>query len=89
MLERGNGVRDVSLWKEVLGIEKTVIESVEYDQEQDLLVARVGDVSNAPATSRSEGPLPFDQRQADSAMTSAQELAPRPAAPTAATGTPQ
>jgi hypothetical protein len=54
MLERGNGVRDVSLWKEVLGIEKTVFESVEYDQEQDLLVAQVGDVSNAPATSRTE-----------------------------------
>ena len=34
-------MRDVSLWNEVLGVEKTVFESVEYDQEQDLLVARV------------------------------------------------
>jgi transposase len=34
-------VRDVSLWNEVLGVEKTVFESVEYDQEHDLLVARV------------------------------------------------
>jgi len=34
-------VRNVSLWNEVLGVEKTVFESVEYDQEQDLLVARV------------------------------------------------
>jgi hypothetical protein len=48
-LSGGNGVRDVSLWnevlgveKEVLGVEKTVFESVEYDQEQDLLVARFG-----------------------------------------------
>ena len=34
-------MRDVSLWNEVLGVEKTVFESVVYDQEQDLLVARV------------------------------------------------
>jgi transposase len=34
-------VRDVSLWNEVLGVEKTVFEAVEYDQEQDLVVARV------------------------------------------------
>jgi hypothetical protein len=36
-------VRDVSLWNEVLGVEKTVLESesVEYDHEQDLLVPRV------------------------------------------------
>ena len=34
-------MRDVSLWNGVLGVEKTVFESVEYDQEQDLLVARV------------------------------------------------
>ena len=33
-------MRDVSLWNEVLDVEKTVFESVEYDQE-DLLVARV------------------------------------------------
>jgi len=34
-------VRDVSLWNGVLGVEKTVFQSVEYDQEHDLLVARV------------------------------------------------
>jgi transposase len=34
-------VRNISLWNEVLGVENTVFEAVEYDQEQDLLVARV------------------------------------------------
>ena len=34
-------MRDVSLWNEVLGVEKAVFESVDCDQEQDLLVARV------------------------------------------------
>jgi hypothetical protein len=34
-------VRDVSLWNGVLGVEKTVFEALEYDQEQDLVVARV------------------------------------------------
>ena len=34
-------MRDVSLWNGVLGVEKTVIEALEYDPEQDLLVARV------------------------------------------------
>jgi transposase len=34
-------VRDVSLWNAVLGVEKTVFEALEYDQEQDLLVARL------------------------------------------------
>jgi transposase len=34
-------VRGVSLWNGVLGVEKTVIESLEYDQAEDLLVARV------------------------------------------------
>jgi transposase len=34
-------VRDVSLWNEVLGVEKTVFESVNCDREHDLLVARV------------------------------------------------
>ena len=34
-------MRDVSLWNGVLGVEKTVFESWEYDQDEDVLVARV------------------------------------------------
>jgi len=34
-------VRDVSLWRALLGVEKTVIERVEFDEDAELLVARV------------------------------------------------
>ncbi len=34
-------MHDVSLWSEVLGVERAVFESVQYDQVQDLVVARV------------------------------------------------
>lgn len=34
-------MRDVSLWRGVLGVEKTVIERVEFDQDAELLVAHV------------------------------------------------
>jgi transposase len=34
-------VRDVSLWRGVLGVEKTVIERVEFDEDAELLVAHV------------------------------------------------
>ena len=34
-------MRGVSLWGAVSGVEKTVFESVEYDQDQDLVAARV------------------------------------------------
>jgi len=34
-------VRDVSLWRCLLGVEKTVIERVEFDEDADLLVAHV------------------------------------------------
>jgi len=34
-------VRDVSLWREMLGVEKTVIERVEFDEDEEVLVARV------------------------------------------------
>jgi transposase len=34
-------VRDVSLWSALLGVEKTVFEGLEYDQDEDLVVARV------------------------------------------------
>jgi len=34
-------VRDVSLWRGLLGVEKTVIERVEFDQDAELLVAHV------------------------------------------------
>ena len=34
-------MRDVSLWREMLGVEKTVIERVEFDEDEEVLVARV------------------------------------------------
>ncbi len=34
-------MRDVSLWRGLLGVEKTVIERVEFDEDADLLVAHV------------------------------------------------
>ena len=34
-------MRDVSLWRGLLGVEKTVIELVEFDEDAELLVARV------------------------------------------------
>jgi transposase len=40
-------VRDVSLWREVLGVEKTVIERLVFDEDADLLVAHVRPTSRA------------------------------------------
>ena len=41
-------MRDVSLWNALLGVEnKTVLESVEFDQDEELLVARVRPTSRA------------------------------------------
>ena len=37
----GNGVRSARVWAGLLGVEKTVIERVEFDEEQALLVAHV------------------------------------------------
>lgn len=34
-------MRDVSLWGSLLGVEKTVIERIEYDEDADLIVAHV------------------------------------------------
>lgn len=34
-------MRDVSLWRALLGVEKTVIEDVEYDEDAEVVVARV------------------------------------------------
>ncbi len=34
-------MRDVSLWRGLLGVEKTVIERVEYDEDARVLVAHV------------------------------------------------
>jgi len=34
-------VRDVSLWRGVLGVEKTVVEAVEFDEDAEVVVARV------------------------------------------------
>ena len=38
-------MRDVSLWRGLLGVEKTVIERVEFDEETQVLVAHVRAVS--------------------------------------------
>jgi len=40
-------VRDVSLWRALSGVEKTVIERVEFDEDAELLVARVRAVRRA------------------------------------------
>lgn len=40
-------MRDVSLWREVLGVEKTVIERLVFDEDADLLVAHVRPTSRA------------------------------------------
>jgi len=40
-------VRDVSLWRALLGVEKTVIERVEFDEDAELLVAHVRPTSRA------------------------------------------
>ncbi len=40
-------MRDVSLWRALLGVEKTVIERVEFDEDAELLVARVRAVRRA------------------------------------------
>lgn len=38
-------MRDVSLWRGLLGVEKTVIERVEYDEDAQVLVAHVRPIS--------------------------------------------
>jgi len=40
-------VRDLSLWRALLGVEKTVIERVEFDEDVELLVAHVRPTSRA------------------------------------------
>ena len=40
-------MRDVSLWRGLLGVEKTVIERVEFDEDAELLVAHVRPTSRA------------------------------------------
>jgi len=40
-------VRDVSLWRALLGVEKTVIERVEFDEDSELLVVHVRPTSRA------------------------------------------
>ena len=34
-------MRDATLWRSLLGVEKTVIEGIEFDQDEELLVAHV------------------------------------------------
>ncbi|MPY79115.1 MAG: ISL3 family transposase, partial [Actinophytocola sp.] len=40
-------MRDVSLWRGLLGVEKTVIERLEFDESAELLVAHVRPTSRA------------------------------------------
>jgi transposase len=40
-------VRNASVWRALLGVEKTVVEGVEFDQDQGLLVARVRPTAGA------------------------------------------
>ena len=40
-------MRDVSLWRALLGVEKTVIERVEFDEDAELLVAHVRPTARA------------------------------------------
>jgi transposase len=40
-------VRDVSLWRALLGVEKTVVERVEFDEDAELLVAHVRPTARA------------------------------------------
>jgi transposase len=40
-------VRDASVWRALLGVEKTVIERVEFDEDAELLVAHVRPTSRA------------------------------------------
>ena len=42
-------MRDVTLWRAVFGVEKTVIEWIEFDQDAELLVAHVGRRSGSGA----------------------------------------
>jgi transposase len=40
-------VRDASVWRALLGVEKTVVEGLEFDQDEGLLVARVRPTASA------------------------------------------
>ena len=40
-------MRDVSLWRDLLGVQKTVVEALEYDEDEQVLVARVRPTSRA------------------------------------------
>ena len=42
-------MRDVSLWRGLLGVEKTVIERVEFDEDAEMLVAHVRPSSGSVA----------------------------------------
>jgi transposase len=36
-----NGVQNATLWRALLGVEKTIVEDIEYDEDEQLLVAHV------------------------------------------------
>lgn len=40
-----NGVREATLWRDLLGVEDTVVQSVEHDQDREVVVARVRPVA--------------------------------------------
>jgi transposase len=44
---QGNGVRDLSLWRAVLGIEKSVIEDIEFDEAAGEVIAHVRPVATS------------------------------------------
>ena len=47
LLDLTPNMRDVSLWRALLGVEKTVIERVEFDEDAELLVAHVRPTARA------------------------------------------
>jgi transposase len=51
-------VRDVSLWGSLLGVEKTVIERIEYDEDADLIVVHVRPTSRQRSRCGAWPPVP-------------------------------
>ena len=47
-----NGVQNATLWRALLGVEKTVVEDIEFDEDEELLVAHVRPRARARARGR-------------------------------------
>jgi hypothetical protein len=71
-------MRDVSAWNEVVGVEKTMFELVEYDQERDLVVWLAfgprGGRELMRVAGRTVGSIVTRQRRCDSADRQVREL---------------